>query len=335
RDEERAEAADARKVGGRRLPDDHSDLLAPRLFMPVFRPLLRAGGLRVESEGRGQGPIGLGLCSQAGGHLLRGGDRIGAGDEAAWRRLLARDGDERPRELGGVADRAPVPPGGDDGVAGGQGGLGEIDAHATTGAGDEPDLLAAHDLFLPFFPKRSIRYAILGPSSPSYASWAMAIVKGSRYRAIRSGPASTGSKPTSRTRRAATPFASWSSPQYRRLGRRRRRRFVAKTSNSTSLGTVPNADTTLALRTFLARASAPDDVRATTSRLSSALIGSAQVTITLPATAPACFNTSSTRDQCTARSSASAFDAASRGVPALARPRASRASRCSFRGLCE
>ena len=86
----------------------------------------------------------------------------------------------------------------------------------------------------------------------------MAIVNGSRYRAIRSGPASTGSKPTSRMRRAATSFASWSSPQYRRLGRRRRRRLAAKTSKKTSLGTVPKADTTSALRTFLASASAPD-----------------------------------------------------------------------------
>ena len=38
-----------------------------------------------------------------------------------------------------------VPAGRHNRVAGRQGGLGEIDAHATAGAGDEPNLLAAHD----------------------------------------------------------------------------------------------------------------------------------------------------------------------------------------------
>jgi hypothetical protein len=33
-------------------------------------------------------------------------------------------------------------------VAGRQGGLGEIDAHATAGTGDKPDLLVTHDLSL-------------------------------------------------------------------------------------------------------------------------------------------------------------------------------------------
>src|SRR2546426_9267104 len=52
--------------------------------------------------------------------------------------------------------------------------------------------------------------------------------------------------------------------------------------------------------------------------------------MTLPETSPACFNTSSTRDQCTARKSASASRAASPGVPARALPLASRASFASF-----
>src|SRR2546427_3724626 len=49
----------------------------------------------------------------------------------------------------------------------------------------------------PYFPNRSKRYASSGPSSPSYASRAMSSVKGSVYPAIRKGPASTRSKPTS------------------------------------------------------------------------------------------------------------------------------------------
>ncbi len=69
--------------------------------------------------------------------------------------------------------------------------------------------------------------------------------------------------------------------------------------------------------------------------VSFAFIGSEHVTITFPETSPACFNTSLTRDQWTARSSASASAAASRGVPAEAHSPASRASRLSFRSLCE
>ena len=37
--------------------------------------------------------------------------------------------------------------GGDDGVAGREGGLGDVDAHATAGAGDEPNLLVSHLAF--------------------------------------------------------------------------------------------------------------------------------------------------------------------------------------------
>ncbi len=62
-------------------------------------------------------------------------------------------------------------------------------------------------------------------------------------------------------------------------------------------------------------------------------IGSEQVTITLPDTSPACFNTSSTRDQRTASNSASPSRAASLGVPARALPWASRARLFSFWSL--
>jgi len=71
------------------------------------------------------------------------------------------------------------------------------------------------------------------------------------------------------------------------------------------------------------------------SSLSSLVIGNEQLTMTLPDTLPACFRTSSTRDQCTARRIASASRTASDGVPALARSPACRASRFSFCSLCE
>ena len=38
--------------------------------------------------------------------------------------------------------------GGDNGVAGGQGGLGDVDAQASTSAGDEPHFLFSHHMFL-------------------------------------------------------------------------------------------------------------------------------------------------------------------------------------------
>ncbi len=42
------------------------------------------------------------------------------------------------------ADLLGVAAGGDDRVTGGQGGLGDVDAQAAAGAGDEPDLLVTH-----------------------------------------------------------------------------------------------------------------------------------------------------------------------------------------------
>jgi hypothetical protein len=59
----------------------------------------------------------------------------------------------------------------------------------------------------PYFANRSKRYASCGPASPSYASCATSSENGSVYRAIRSGPASTGSNPTSRISAAATSLA--------------------------------------------------------------------------------------------------------------------------------
>src|SRR5207249_1133330 len=86
-------------------------------------------------------------------------------------------------------------------------------------------------------PNRSSRYASSGPPRPSYASCAMSSANGSVYRAIRRVPASTGSKPTSRIKPAATPLPLSSSPQYTRLGRRALR-LASYTPKSTSLGTV-------------------------------------------------------------------------------------------------
>ena len=55
-------------------------------------------------------------------------------------------------------------------------------------------------------------------------------------------------------------------------------RLASKTPKSTSLGTVLKADTTLAFGTFLASASAPEDLWAMTSSMLSSFIGREQVT---------------------------------------------------------
>src|SRR5208337_5645612 len=101
-----------------------------------------------------------------------------------------------------------------------------------------------------------------------------------------------------------------SSPQYTRLGLSALRR-ASNTPNSTSLGTVLKAQTIRAFGTFFAISSAPEEEWATTSSVLSAFIGSEQLTITLPDKSPACFSTSSTRDQCTASKRVSASFAAS------------------------
>src|ERR1022692_4804805 len=99
-----------------------------------------------------------------------------------------------------------------------------------------------------------------------------------------------------------------------------------RTTRATSLGTVLNAETTRAFGSIFASSSAPDEVRATTRAVLSAFIGSEQPTMTLPDKSPACFNTSSIRDQCTASKRACAYSAASPGAPARAFRPASRAS---------
>jgi hypothetical protein len=65
------------------------------------------------------------------------------------------------------------------------------------------------------------------------------------------------------------------------------------------------------------------------------LIGKVHDITVLPDRLPACFNTSSTRIQCTASNSTSALAAASAGVPARAFAPAFLASCCSFFWLCE
>ena len=65
---------------------------------------------------------------------------------------------------------------------------------------------------------------------------------------------------------------------------------------------MPKAETTLARFVFFANASAPDDVCAITKAVSLAFIGSEHVMSTFPERSPACFNTSLTRDQWTAKS---------------------------------
>ena len=56
----------------------------------------------VEIERRRELPVRVDLRLQVGDLLLRGGNSVGAGDEAARRGLLARNGDERSRKLGRI-----------------------------------------------------------------------------------------------------------------------------------------------------------------------------------------------------------------------------------------
>src|SRR5438445_1877139 len=69
---------------------------------------LLAGRGLVERERLGQLVIGVDLRFEIGDLLLGEGDGIGAGDEAARRRLLVRIADERSRELGRIAGLLPV-----------------------------------------------------------------------------------------------------------------------------------------------------------------------------------------------------------------------------------
>jgi len=107
------------------------------------------------------------------------------------------------------------------------------------------------------------------------------------------------------------------------------------TANSTSLGAVLKADTTCALGALAASISAPEPLSPATRWLSSLLIGRVQLSTSLPDKAPVWASTSSTRDQWTASSTASAPRAASVGVPARAFAPAFPASRSSVLGSCE
>src|SRR5438132_8890893 len=86
-----------------------------RTYLAPYRTLARisnysglpAGGL-VERERLGQLVVGVDLRLEIGDLLLGEGDGIGAGDEAARRRLLASDPDECARELGRIAGLLPV-----------------------------------------------------------------------------------------------------------------------------------------------------------------------------------------------------------------------------------
>jgi Kef-type K+ transport system membrane component KefB len=72
------------------------------------------------------------------------------------------------------ADPLGVASGGDDGVAGGQGGLGDVDAHAAAGAGDEPNLLVSHPSALLLVDLRAGHRVIGGalPTTPAAGgSW--------------------------------------------------------------------------------------------------------------------------------------------------------------------
>ena len=56
----------------------------------------------IEIEGGGKVPLNVDLRFQIGDLLLRSGNGVGAGDEAARRWLLARNGDERSRKFGRI-----------------------------------------------------------------------------------------------------------------------------------------------------------------------------------------------------------------------------------------
>src|SRR3989449_11537198 len=87
-----------------------SDTFSMRMSLAPYLTLARisdylglpVGVGLVERERRGQFVVGVDLRLEIGDLLLGEGDGIGAGDEAARRRLLASDPDERSRELGRV-----------------------------------------------------------------------------------------------------------------------------------------------------------------------------------------------------------------------------------------
>src|SRR3989441_12828078 len=93
-----------------------SGTFSMRTSLAPYRTLARisdyfgvpAGAGLVERERRGQLVVGVDLRLEIGNLLLGEGDGIGAGDEAARRRLLASDHDDGYRELGRIAGLLPV-----------------------------------------------------------------------------------------------------------------------------------------------------------------------------------------------------------------------------------
>jgi hypothetical protein len=70
----------------------------------------------------------------------------------------------------GRGDVVGVAGGGDHGVASGERRLGDVDAHAPTGAGDKPDLLLSHANALPSLEQRMGHRVIGGAGSTQSAS---------------------------------------------------------------------------------------------------------------------------------------------------------------------
>jgi len=197
--------------------------------LPAHHRQDRARHVHRSNEACCQLPVDLRRCQflevagiEAGGVVDQHIDAAEAVDGRPYRGLGVRRARDVQRDGEHVARRAQHPghsiavsTGSHHRMAGGQRGPHEIDTHAAAGTRNQPDLFAHHILndCTFYLLNRSIRYASSGPWSPSYASCAIASVNGSKYRAIRRGPASTGSKPTSRISCATTFFASSLLPQ--------------------------------------------------------------------------------------------------------------------------
>src|SRR5688500_11980145 len=76
-----------------------SGTVSTRTSPAPYFTVARIGALRVERERRGEPSVGLDVLLRLRDLLLGAPDGIGAGDEAPRRRLRARDGEQRPREL--------------------------------------------------------------------------------------------------------------------------------------------------------------------------------------------------------------------------------------------
>ena len=128
--------------------------LAPYRTLARFSDCFEAFGGRglVERERRGQLVVGVDLRLEISDLLLGEGDGIGAGDEAAsasarlvTSSLTTRRSSKSPTALATASGSRAVPT---TAWAGGEGGFDEIDAHATAGSSNEPDLLVSHGISL-------------------------------------------------------------------------------------------------------------------------------------------------------------------------------------------